>query len=36
MSKVEAKHYSSEINRASYRDRTNDLLITSQSLYQLS
>jgi hypothetical protein len=23
-------------NRASYRDRTNDLLITSQSLYQLS
>ena len=25
-----------QINRASYRDRTNDLLITSQSLYQLS
>ena len=34
--KFEIEHSIFEINRASYRDRTNDLLITSQLLYQLS
>ena len=29
-------HYTCGLKRASYRDRTNDLLITSQLLYQLS